>query len=153
MKGQCHFLPAGTAHAIGAGILIAEIQTPSDTTYRVFDWNRVDESGKGRELHIAQALESIGFDQDEDELAVTEIGRLADCEYFKIDKGHQAKNCEVLLPGDAMKTLVMLEGGGKIVSGEETDMEFKAGDTILVPACYEGAVVFSDESQYLTITI
>ena len=57
--GECHFLPAGTAHSIGAGLLIAEIQTPSDTTYRVFDWNRVDDTGKARELHIEEALESI----------------------------------------------------------------------------------------------
>ena len=55
--GQCHFLPAGTAHAIGPGLLIVEIQLPSDTTYRVFDWNRLDESGKPRQLHIKQALE------------------------------------------------------------------------------------------------
>ena len=44
--GECHFLPSGTIHAIGAGLLIAEIQMPSDTTYRVFDWNRLDDSGK-----------------------------------------------------------------------------------------------------------
>ena len=58
-QGECHFLPAGTAHSIGAGLLIAEIQMPSDTTYRVFDWNRVDDTGKHRQLHIEQALESI----------------------------------------------------------------------------------------------
>ncbi len=150
--GECHFLPAGTAHAIGAGLLIAEIQLPSDTTYRVFDWNRVDAEGKSRELHIEQALESIHFDQSEDELAVTTIGRLVDCEYFKIDKGHQAKGCEVLLPAGAMKTIIILKGCGKIVPSDETDIEFKGGDTILVPACYEGAMVFGDESEYLTIT-
>ena len=49
--GECHFLPSGLCHAIGAGIIIAEIQQPSDTTYRVFDWNRVDDSGNPRQLH------------------------------------------------------------------------------------------------------
>jgi len=151
--GQCHFLPAGTAHSIGAGLLIAEIQLPSDTTYRVFDWNRVDAEGKARQLHIEQALESIHFGQSEDQLPVTTIGRLVDCEYFKIDKGHQAKNCEVLLSAGQMKTLIILSGGGRISGADEIEVEFKAGDTLLIPAAYKGAIVFSDGSEYLTITI
>ena len=61
-QGQCYFLPGGTVHSIGAGILIAEIQTPSDTTYRIFDWNRVDANGKPRQLHIKEAIASINFD-------------------------------------------------------------------------------------------
>ena len=151
--GQCHFLPAGTVHAIGAGLLIAEIQLPSDTTYRVFDWNRVDDEGKARELHIEQALESIHFDQTEDELPMTTIGRLVDCEYFKIDKGHQGRNCEVLLLAGMMKMLIILSGGGKISGANEIEVEFKAGDTLLIPAAYKGVIVFCDESEYLTISI
>jgi mannose-6-phosphate isomerase len=107
-QGQCHFLPAGTAHSIGAGLLIAEIQMPSDTTYRVFDFNRVDDSGKARELHIEEALESIHYDASGDNLSVTTVGRLVDCEYFKMDKGHQAKGCELLLSPGKMKTLIVL---------------------------------------------
>ncbi len=60
-KGDFHFLPAGQIHALGAGVLVAEIQTPSDTTFRVFDWNRRDAQGQSRQLHIKQALESIHF--------------------------------------------------------------------------------------------
>jgi mannose-6-phosphate isomerase len=151
--GECHFLPAGTAHAIGPGLLIAEIQLPSDTTYRIFDWNRVDENGNARELHIEQALESIHFNMSEDELPVTTIGRLVDCEYFRIDKGHQVKNCEVLLSPEQMKTLIFLSGYGIILGTEVDAVEFKAGDCILIPAAYEGALRFSDDTQYLTITI
>jgi mannose-6-phosphate isomerase len=55
------FLPSGRVHALGAGSVLFEIQQNSDTTYRVFDWNRVDASGKGRELHLAQAMDSIDF--------------------------------------------------------------------------------------------
>ena len=151
--GQCHFLPAGTAHAIGPGLLIAEIQTPSDTTYRVFDWNRLDDAGKARELHIEQALESIHFDQSSDDLLVTTMGLLVDCEYFKIDKGHQAKNCELLLSPGEMKTLIMLSGCGTILGTEGGVVEFSAGDCLLVPAAYEGAVRFAAETEYLTVTI
>jgi len=150
--GQCHYLPAGTTHAIGAGLLIAEIQTPSDTTYRVFDWNRVDKSGRARPLHIEEAMESIHFDASGDNLSVTTVGRLVDSDYFKIDKGHQMRNCEVLLSPGQMKTLIVLSGFGTIV-GEAESTEFKAGETILVPAVYEAAMRFSSEGEYLTVTI
>jgi mannose-6-phosphate isomerase len=151
--GECHFLPAGTAHSIGGGILIAEIQTPSDTTYRVFDWNRIDSSGKSRPLHIKEALESIHFDSSGDNLSVTTTGRLVDCEYFKIDKGHQAENCELLVSAGKMKVLIILDGFGIILQNDGISVEFKRGDTILIPATYEGAVQFADESEYLTVTL
>ncbi len=151
--GECHFLPAGTAHSIGAGLLIAEIQSPSDTTYRVFDFNRVDDTGKPRLLHIEAALESIHFDASEDNLSVTTTGRLVDCKYFKIDKGHQGQNCELLLSAGKMKTLIILAGLGTILPTEGNPVEFKAGDTILVPAADEAVMRFADDTQYLTITI
>jgi mannose-6-phosphate isomerase len=150
--GECHFLPAGTAHAIGPGLLIAEIQTPSDTTYRVFDWNRVDEAGKPRELHVERALESIHFDISGEDLPVTTMGRLAGCEYFKIDKGHQSRSCELLLSPGLMKTLVITSGGGTILGTKGSLVEFRAGDCLLVPAAYEGAMRFTADTQYLTVT-
>lgn len=151
--GECHFLPAGTAHSIGAGLLIAEIQTPSDTTYRVFDFNRVDDTGKPRQLHIEQALESIHFGVSADALPVTTIGRLADNEYFKIDKGHQSERCEVLLSAGELRVLVFLSGSGAILAAAADPVEFRAGDCILIPAAYEGAIRFADDTQYLTVTV
>jgi len=152
-EGECHFLPAGTAHAIGAGLLIAEIQTPSDTTYRVFDWNRVDDAGNPRELHIEQALESIHFDQSSDDLPVTSIGRLVECEYFTVDKGHQGPNCEVLLSPGKVKTLIFLSGCGTILKTGMENVDFSSGDCLLIPAAYEGAIRFYDDTQYLTVTL
>ncbi len=151
--GECHFLPAGTTHSIGAGLLIAEIQTPSDTTYRVFDWNRVDDSGKARQLHISEALESINFGTCGSDLAVTTIGRLVDCQYFTIDKGHQLKGCELLLSGGKMRILMFLNGGGTIENPTAQKCEFKAGETILAPAAYEGVVKFEEDTEYLTVII
>jgi mannose-6-phosphate isomerase len=151
--GECHFLPAGTAHAVGPGLLIAEIQTPSDTTYRVFDWNRVDDTGKTRELHIAEALESINFEQSSDELFVTTIGLLVDCEYFTVNKGHQGKDCELLLAPGKMKTLIMLSGRGSIIGTDGDIVEFKAGDCLLIPAAYKGAAHFAADTEYLTVTL
>jgi len=151
--GECHFLPAGTAHAIGAGLLIAEIQTPSDTTYRVFDWNRVDDTGQSRELHIEEALESIRFDFASEALAVTTVGRLVDSQYFKVDRRHQSAGAEVLLASGRMKTLVIITGGGTILSAEGEPVEFHAGDCVLIPAAFEGAAKFHHDTVYLTVTL
>jgi mannose-6-phosphate isomerase len=151
--GECHFLPAGTAHSIGAGLLIAEIQTPSDTTYRVFDWNRVDDSGRPRQLHIEEALESINFEAAGEELPVTTVGRLVDSEYFKIDRGHQGSNCEVLVSPGLMRTLIIIKGLGRIMGDWLPSLEFKGGDCLLIPAACEGVIKFVEETEYLTITI
>ncbi|MBP5663666.1 MAG: mannose-6-phosphate isomerase [Bacteroidales bacterium] len=62
--GDLFFIPAGTVHAIGKGVLLAEIQQPSDVTYRIFDWNRVDEQGNSRELHVDEAFDAIHFEGD-----------------------------------------------------------------------------------------
>lgn len=61
-KGDLFFIPAGTVHAIGRGVLLAEIQQPSDVTYRIFDWNRVDANGNSRELHVDEAFDAIHFE-------------------------------------------------------------------------------------------
>jgi mannose-6-phosphate isomerase len=152
-QGECHFLPAGTAHAIGPGLLITEIQTPSDTTYRVFDWNRLDDSGNPRQLHITDALESIHFDPSGDDLSVKTVGRLVDSDVFKVDKGHQSPDCEVLLSPGQMKVLIILTGAGCITADQTETVDFKKGDTLLIPAAFDGLILFSDDTQYLTVTV
>jgi mannose-6-phosphate isomerase len=152
-RGECHFIPAGTVHSLGAGLLIAEVQTPSDTTYRVFDWNRVDESGRPRPLHIAEALESIHFDVTPDKLPVTTVGRLVDCEYFRVDKGHQTHRGELLLGRGCLRVLIFLTGGGTILPGKTEPVPFQAGDCLLIPATLEGAARFTQDTEYLTVTI
>lgn len=86
-KGDAFFIPAGKVHAIGAGVLAAEIQQTSDITYRVYDWDRVDTSGQGRELHIEQSIQAVKRDE---ELPKTKVEPtlqnnskvLASCPYF-----------------------------------------------------------------------
>jgi mannose-6-phosphate isomerase len=151
--GECHFVPAGAAHALGPGIVIAEIQTPSDTTYRDFDWNRVDDSGRPRQLHIDEALESIHFDVTPDRLPVTTVGRLVDSEYFKVDKGHRVEGGEALLPRGVMRVLIFLAGGGTIHSNRAEPVDFRAGDCLLIPAAFDGAAAFARDTEYLTVTL
>lgn len=152
-RGQCHHLPAGTMHALGPGILVAEIQTPSDTTYRVFDWNRLDDSGRPRTLHVQEALESVHFVPTAADLSVTTVGRLVDCPYFRVDKGHQAAGCQNLLSPGVMKVLVFIAGHGQITDAEGHTMDFVAGDCLLIPAVYEGAMIAQEEAEYLTVTV
>ncbi len=151
-QGQCYFLPAGTPHAIGAGLLIAEIQTPSDTTYRVFDWNRTDESGKSRLLHIDEALESINFEKQQN-LPPKTTGRLADCKFFKIDKTITPKGTSVPITPGKMKTLIILSGSGTIHTDGSDTVEFNPGDTILIPAVCKGLIIFANKAEYLTVTL
>jgi len=152
--GECHFLPAGTPPAIGPGLVIAEVQQPSDTTYRVFDWNRVDPAtGKGRPLHLAEALESIHFDAAGDDLSVRKLGRLVDSQAFRIDKGHQKTGCEILLTSGKMKVLVFVAGAGRIRNDRTVQVDFRKGHTVLLPAAFEGTAAFAEDTEYLVVEL
>jgi len=149
--GQCHFLPAGTVHAVGAGILLAEIQTPSDTTFRVFDWNRL-QNGKPRQLHIEQALESINFGQKAENLPVTTNGRLADNEFFKIDKMTSQTGTSSKIAKGIMRVIIIISGNGRITSKDSQAADFAKGQTILLPAVFSGEMFFDSDTEYLSVT-
>ena len=84
--GESIFIPSGRIHAIGAGNLIIEIQQNSDTTYRVFDWNRTGLDGKPRQLHISESMASIDFEDFEPGVKSCADPLVADCEYFHVEK-------------------------------------------------------------------
>ena len=84
--GDGMFLPSGRFHAIGGGNLLVEVQQNSDTTYRVFDWNRPGLDGKPRELHIAESMQSIDFDDIEPSIAKSSGDALVECDYFNVEK-------------------------------------------------------------------
>jgi uncharacterized protein YjlB len=83
---------------------------------------------------------------------VTRFGRLADCENFKVDKGYQGKGSEVLIRPGEMKVLIIVSGRGTIAGAELEAVEFRAGDTILIPAAYMGTIQFKEATEYLTVT-
>ncbi len=153
--GDFHFLPAGTVHAIGAGIVIAEIQTPSDTTYRLFDWNRTDAEGNSRPLHIEESLlcchytdESsppTGPEEFEPSDHQENLHRLAqhlgqtetllDCSFFSVLRTTITDSLQDGLRHKAPAVVIVLSGSGKI--GNPNDAEplttFQPGDTLLLP--------------------
>lgn len=140
--GECYFLPSGTVHALGAGILVAEVQTPSDTTFRVFDFNRL-ENGKPRKLHVEEALACIDFSgapevkQKRAHVAglFTTVTQLCTCEYFKIEKVRFTEGVEEPVPYDVPVIWMMLQGSAEVrVDGVDHVTKLSPGQTVLLPA-------------------
>jgi len=125
--GDCLFIPSGRVHAIGAGLLIYEIQQNSDTTYRVFDWNRVGLDGKPRALHVQESLQSIDFTDFEPQVQQIQAdGTLVKCNYFDVRLCDKAG--AVGVAGECVTLAVV---SGEINVGSTT---LKAGDFALLPA-------------------
>lgn len=142
--GQCVFLPAGTVHAVGGGVLMAEIQQTSDATFRLFDWNRVDDQGKPRALHIEQALAAIDWSRGPVEpMAVTDgpwdgapAGPLPDqaqclvaCRFFNVAYLQGTK--PIVLGGEGvLQAAIVLYGAGHFGA----DQACGKGETWVIPA-------------------
>ncbi len=126
--GDSIFLPSGRVHAIGAGNVIFEVQQNSDTTYRVFDWNRVGLDGKARQLHIEESLKSIDFEDFEPGLQVPEGETLVRCKWFHVEKWNLDGPRESCPPGE-FAVFTVVDGAVQCAGAE-----FRPGDFFLVPA-------------------
>lgn len=161
--GQCFAIPSGTVHALGAGLVVAEIQTPSDTTFRVYDWDRPGPDGKPRELHIEPALESIRFGdpieprQQRSHVAgvFTTVTRLVDTEFFRIEKVQFSAGLDQEIPYAELVTWIILSGRGAVTYGPSGDaVAFKPGDTIVLPAALKNARIRTDDDcVWLEVTL
>lgn len=140
-KGDVFFIESGTIHAIGAGILICEIQQNSNTTYRVYDYGRIGNDGKPRELHVEKALAVSNFSPSKvsDELIEAqavegaEVKSLASCKYFTTEKYTVSSEVSLLADLSSFVSLMILDGEGEVICDENT-IKFVAGDSIFVPA-------------------
>ena len=138
--GDAIFIPSGRIHAIGAGNVIVEVQQNSDTTYRVFDWNRVGLDGKPRALHIEESMKSIDFSDIEPSLAAPVGEVIAECEYFRVEKWELTTERPATEKGSfAFFTCL----SGRVECGGR---EFKPGEFFLVPAAMENPVIRSLEA-------
>jgi mannose-6-phosphate isomerase len=149
--GDCIFIPAGTVHALGAGLLVAEIQQSSDTTYRLFDWNRVGPDGQPRALHVEQALDAIDYSAHivtpnyPQPTGQPHVERLVECDKFVLDRW-RIDGSRALGQDDRFHILSVLEGElfvgasstvsarGSSTSDELSLCSLIAGQTLLVPA-------------------
>lgn len=138
-KGDVFFIPAGLVHAIGKGVVVAEIQQSSDITYRIYDYKRVDDNGNERELHTEQALDVINFEaalkpKTEYTPLKNEITPLVSCDYFttnmlQFDRALNRNYGNL----DSFVAYMCLEGSF-IVECNEEKLLVNKGDTILIPA-------------------
>jgi mannose-6-phosphate isomerase len=153
--GDTFMIPAGTVHAIGKGVLLAEIQQPSDITFRIYDWNRVDANGKGRELHTEEAFEAI---HSEENLADFQIHynqeknktvTLVHSPYFNtnlLEMDMQVQKSLVNL--DSFVIYMCLEGNVFLVSGDFKE-RLETGEVVLVPAEVDQIQIIPDPKAKL----
>lgn len=134
-KGDVFFIPSGTVHAIGAGIMICEIQQNSNTTYRVYDYGRRDKNGNTRPLHIEKALEVSSLKKSPELPKLTDETDilLAKCDYFTVRKLTVNSNFILTLDNSSFRSIIVTEGEGVLVMNGET-VELNKGDSIFIPA-------------------
>ncbi len=155
--GDCIFIPAGTVHALGAGLLVAEIQQSSDTTYRLFDWNRVGSDGQPRALHIESGLEAIDYRlgpiSAQTPRPTNQPGRerLIECDQFVIDRV-ACRTPPLELGGDERFHVVCSLAGQVDVAGDLTRSPLQLGQTCLLPAAL-GPTTFSPASEAVLLDV
>lgn len=142
--GDCVFLPAGTVHAVGGGVLLAEVQQSSDATFRLFDWNRLGSDGQPRPLHREAALKSIDWSAGPVQPATAEprgevsAGGISEtlvrCPYFRVDR-HRVVNDFPIPYATQMSVWLLIDGAAELRAGDgDYRRQFGRGQTVLVPA-------------------
>lgn len=136
-SGDVFFLETGTIHAIGAGVLLAEIQQTSDITYRLYDWGRVDANGETRELHTDLALEAINYTNTASKITYHTVENtsvnLVDSVYFKTNYLQLSTSYSWTKKDDAFTVFMCVEGAFDLIYDSIT-YSFTKGETILIPA-------------------
>ena len=141
--GDCVFVPAGTVHALGPGILLAEIQQQSNQTFRLYDWGRLDASGRPRPLHVEESLRCTDFSGGpvnpvvpvplcDQEHSFEELVR---CDYFVLRR-HESLHDFSLVSDDRFRILMTLSGSGLVRTSTGSE-PLRLGGTVLLPACCE----------------
>jgi mannose-6-phosphate isomerase len=149
IAGHCHNLPSGTVHALGKGVLVAEVQTPSDTTFRLYDWGRT-----GRELHLDAALACASLAPAPPAINMSADARVLSTEFFEICRVNVAPGDErPTTRGRACTIIMVLDGAGDLSSdeGDFPATRLRKGETLLIPACHsETAQLIAPEDSRLT---
>jgi mannose-6-phosphate isomerase len=162
--GDCYFIPSGTPHALSAGILAAEVQTLSDTTYRAYDWGRLDPATHSpRPLHLDQAIECIDFDAPSPPPAQnrshvvslwTAVTRLVECPAFVIELVRMVEGIEQQIPYAEPVVWIVLEGEGQVLWERGQSLPFGRGDVLLLPARLPDAHVrITTATRWLEVTV
>lgn len=137
-EGDVFFLETGTIHAIGAGIVVAEIQQTSDITYRIYDFDRVDAAGNKRELHVDLSLEAINYETVDAQKQYTKVentcNEVINCKYFTTNFIPLYGTTTVYKHGQSFTVYMCVDGNFELNVNDEI-YSYKKGDTVLLPAC------------------
>ena len=152
-EGDTFFINTGKIHAIGAGVLLAEIQQTSDVTYRVFDFNRRDREGNLRELHTSLAVDAIDYEKKDDfkvdyPKSLNGINSMVDCPYFKTDFLELTKSMKQDLTQRDSFTIFMCVGGAAQIKNDWGSVAITKGETVLVSASID-----TEGAKLLEVTI
>jgi len=149
-KDEVFFMPSGRVHALGPGILLAEIQQTSDTTYRIYDWDRVDKDGKGRELHLREAMEAIDFELYDNYKTpyaskLNATREIVNTPFFttnviEINKGIKKDYSEL----DSFVILLAIEGKFAYIDAEGHRGSIRAGQSLLIPAIIDEISIYPE---------
>ncbi len=155
--GDTYFIEVGRVHAIGAGVMVAEIQQTSDITYRVYDWDRVDDNGNERELHNDLAIDAFDFNMPDNfrvsyDKTENQSNEMVSCPYFttnylKIDKALQKENHH-----DSFIIYMCVEGSAEVSANGFTETINK-GETILLPAAIQNYRIYSEKATLLEVYV
>ena len=157
-KGDAFFIETGTVHAIGAGIVLAEIQQTSDVTYRIYDFDRIDDQGNERELHTDLAVDALNFSNEIDTVRnysknKNALNTIAACQYFKTN--FIPVNGEIVLDyknTDSFVIFMCVEGSAEISIFENSET-INLGETILIPATAKKVFIESSGCELLEVTV
>lgn len=154
-KGDVFYVPAGTVHGIGAGILIAEIQESSNVTYRVYDYNRVDKNGKKRELHFDKAVQVMNMEIAPEAKQKSRLVKyypgcsrelLCRCKYFETERIQVTKGFSFSVKEESFQILMCLDGYGQVetMDADQKPIRFCKGETMFLPAGMGRCLVVGD---------
>lgn len=156
-KGDTYFIEVGRIHAIGAGVLLAEIQQTSDVTYRIYDWDRVDDQGNARDLHNDLAIDAIDFDMKnnfkKDYQSINNISnQMVKCPYFTTNFIPLTGSVIKHNPHDSFIIYMCMDGRVALQLSNETTFIDK-GDTVLVPASISTFKLYSEKAELLEVYV
>ena len=156
-KGDTYFIEVGRLHAIGAGVMLAEIQQTSDVTYRVYDWDRVDDDGNERELHNDLAIDAIDFNMPDNfrvaySKTENQLNQMVSCPYFTTSYLEVTTTLKKENNKDSFIIYICVEGSATITYNEHSE-NIKKGETILVPAAVEHYEINSKKATLLEVYV
>ena len=155
--GDTYFIEVGRVHAIGAGVMVAEIQQTSDITYRVYDWDRVDDQGNERELHNDLAIDAIDFNMPDNfrvnySKTENQSNMMVSCPYFKTSYLEVSKTLKKENDKDSFFIYMCVDGEAKITTNGFSESIIK-GETILLPAGIKNYEISAAHAKLLEVYV